>query len=616
MLLVSPISWMRGPLYCVHLLQAGCRYAGIETEVLYTNLLYVNITGPMLHDAIAYEDSLFLGEHLFAGAAFGIPAMSRCLDKFSDPGWVPDHTWVNKTRQCFPKVPEPVTYFRDWFRNVDLEKLECLTKDWVLSTAQKIAQMGFRIVGCSTSFGGLVPSIALLNGIKQVAPNMVTILGGALCDADMAEGILSLKAGIDYVFSGESELTFPDFVKRVLAGQLPEGKIIYGKHIRDLDTIPLPDYREYFRQREKFFPGSKGFSNERSIMVPYETSRGCWYSKCTFCAMNGKNNLYREKSSTKIINELKVLAKRHRGNSIFMTDNIMPYSYFNSLIPELPKEIPSLNICYEIKSNLTLDQVLSLKKADVVDIRTGIESLSPSLLKRMGKGVTVRENIALLRYARSVNLNITWNLIFGVPGDQESEYTDMLQLLPLIRHLQPPVNMVSLRICRFSRYHTSPEAFGISNLIPAEFYKDILPSHTDFEKIAYYFTGDFSAQSHEKPGMITALWEEYQCWRKAWTAYEVLPIEMILPTLHITQKTEDVYVMEDTRGLPGRPERMVLDREQVSMLLIPRPQDSSADFQWALDAQLGFFLDSWFIPLATAEPGLFLKFEREYESGK
>jgi hypothetical protein len=204
----------------------------------------------------------------------------------------------------------------------------------------------------------------------------------------------------------------------------------------------------------------------------------------------------------------------------------------------------------------------------------------------------------------------TWNLLFGFPGDKVREYEEMLRLFPLIRHLPPPAQMFPLLICRFSQYQRFPEAFGISNLRPAEIYKEILPSHAELEKIAYYFNGDFRTQSYENPKIIIALANEYQAWKRAWSVYENFSLEMMLPTLHITRKNKDEYVLEDTRGLPERPERMVLNREQASILLTPRPQDSSVDYQWAVDAQLAVLTDSWFIPLATAEPELLLEFER------
>ncbi|UCH93039.1 MAG: RiPP maturation radical SAM C-methyltransferase [Candidatus Aminicenantes bacterium] len=601
LLLVSPLLWTKMPLLSLHMLQSVCRRAGITTHVLYSNLLYSLITGSDLHNRIAIEDYLLLGESLFAEAAFGHPAVMDFMAKYSARSRV-----LNQVSQFWVS-------FEEWIGTVDWENLGTLTTRWVQSTAQQIANMGYSVVGCSTTPGGLVPAVALLDGIKRENSDVITVIGGALCEDEMARGILSLKGGIDYVFSGESELMFPAFVKQVLAGHQPEERIVYGEPVTNLDTIPLPEYQEYFEQLDKL--PSPNRPSPGFIWIPYETSRGCWYGKCTFCGLNGKKNFYREKSPEIILNALKTLMRRHGNYMVFMTDTIMPFHFFDTLLPRISEEISAINIRYEIKANLTLEQVLSLKKSGITRIQPGIESLSSSLLKRMRKGVTLRENIALLRYARSVNLDISWLLLFNFPGDEMDEYEEMLQLLPLIRHLPPPYRMNPLTLCRFSSYQTFPETFGISNLRPAEVYKDIFPAHADLEKIAYYFTGDFPAQIYEYPGIIAALVKEFQAWKKAWAAYDMVPLEILLPVLHVTQKTDNEYVLEDTRGLPGIPERRILDREQASTLLVPRPQDSTVDFQWAVDAQLGVLTDSWFIPLATAEPGLLLEFERDCEPG-
>lgn len=611
LLVVSPMTTTTLPVMGLHLLQAACQQAGITVSVFYSNLSYANMMGPELHGKIARDYSIFISEALFSTTAFGLPVFNRSPDKFSIPGWMPDHLWPSQHNIDKQTVPGTTAPYREWFNAVDWKHLESLIAGWTVSIARQLANLGYRVVGCSTTFGGLVPAVALLNHIKKANPAVVTILGGTLCEEVMAEGILSLKSGIDYVFSGEGEITFPAFIGKVLTGDLPEEKIIYGEEVTHLDTNPLPDYQDYFHQIEMWDPHPS--SPNCFCEIPYETSRGCWYGKCTFCSLNGKKNIYRQKSPNKIINDLKVLIDKYPVNTVFLSDNIMPIQYFDTLLPRIWGEISSINIRCELKANLTLNQVIDLKKAGFISIEPGIESLSPPMLRRMRKGVTVRENIALLRYARSVNLKVIWHILFGIPGDQASDYEKMLSALPLIRHLPPPVDMFSLKICRFSKYHTSPQMFDMWNLRPAEVYNDILPAHAQLEKIAYYFTADFPAQSHENPEMITALWKEYRAWCKAWAAYELIPLEVMLPTLHITRKSHNQYILQDTRGLPGKPERMVFDREQASILLLARPQDSTIDYQWAIDAGLGITIDSWFIPLATAEPGLLLEFERDFK---
>lgn len=611
LLCVSPTPYIYTPFLGIHSLQASCREVGINTKVFYSNLLYANLIGVNLHQKIASDLLAQMNERIFAFAAFGEPSVSvsRQMHKFLDPNWVPDHIWQVKREGSGSPPPEAVLTFKEWWATVDLENLESLNARWINALAREIVNVGFPIVGCSTTFGGLVPAVALLNSIKKANSKVITILGGTLCEAEMAEGILSLDAGIDYIFSGEGEITFPTFVKQALAGPLPKERIIYGQEVSDLDALLLPDYRDYLQQREVFHPCR---SNDKIMYSPgYESSRGCSFGKCTFCSFNGRKNLLRNKSPGKIIRDLKIMVKQHQKRLIIMADTRMPLRYFDTLIPHLSNEIPSLNIEYAVKTNVLLPQVMALKKAGSNKLLLGIESLCNSVLRRLRKGVTVRENIAVLRYIRSCDIKGDWNFLFGVPGDQIREYEEMLHLLPLIRHLPPPHSMHPVLLQRFSKYLQSPEAFDISNIQPSDLYKETLPSHTNLTKIAYFFTADIPSRSHIDITVFNALWREYQVWLKAWAIYEIMPMEILLPNLHITRKSNGLFVLEDTRGLPGRPKLMEIGREQANLLLVARPMEAVGDMGWALDAGLGVIMDSWFIPLATAEPTLLVEFEHE-----
>ncbi len=614
-LVVPPLTTTSIPLLGIHLLQASCREAGINARVFYSNLFYSNQIGAKLHKVLCSDYHLLLGERIFAAAAFDLPpvAISRGMNKFLDPGWVADHIWQIKAHNPASEFPPPVVSFKEWLGSVDPEHLVSLTVDWLKALAREIVNTGFRIVGCSNTLGGLVPAIAVLNFIKKADPRVITVLGGALCEAEMAEGILSLNTNIDYIFSGEGEITFPVFVKQVLDNRLPGEKIILGQDMINLDDIPLPDYHDYIEQKAKFQP--QRWSGNKALELPFETSRGCWYGKCFFCGLNGDRNLYRTRSPDNIINNLKELIKRHGTSVVTMTDNMMPFQYFDTVIPRLAAEIPSINIFYQMRADLTLEQVTALKRAGIAHIQIGIESLSPQLLRLMNKLYTVRKNITMLRYARSAGIDLEWAILFGFPGDQTDEYEEMLHLLPLIRHLEPPREMVPLVLFRFSQYQRSPGSFGILDLRPAEVFKDILPSYADLDKISYYFTARFSSQCSENPHIITALWEEYRAWCRAWTAYKIIPLETLLPSLHVIRKAHDEYVLEDTRGLPHQPKRREINRRQASLLLVARPREAvtEAEIEWAVEAGLAVIIESWLIPLATAGLTLLQEFEREYE---
>jgi ribosomal peptide maturation radical SAM protein 1 len=458
-------------------------------------------------------------------------------------------------------------------------------------------------------------SIALLRRVKALSPQTVTIIGGSNCEGGMAQGMAGLSPAIDYIFSGESEETFVEFLRQVKAGQQPARRIIYGRPCHQLEALPRPDFGEYFAQFEHALPELAAQPGYR--WLSYESSRGCWWGQkhhCTFCGLNGQGMSFRAKSPEKVISDLKQLVAEHSLWQVGMTDNIMPHAYFKTLLPRLSAEIPGLHIFYEQKANLSLSQMVALKRAGVDVIQPGIEALSSSLLKRMDKGVLARQNIALLRYARSVNIEIFWNLLWGFPGDQTQEYQETLNLLPLLRHLPPPIGLHHLAIDRFSPYFDRPADYGIQQIRPFGSYAKLLPAGVDPAQVAYSFVGDYPCESHQHPELIAAIQQEVEAWQAAWqqkvrlsrTASMLTP-----PILRVSREAAGRWLLRDTRGLPGTEEHTWLTHPQASLALTARPLAEAGDIAWALERKVGVLLDGGYVPLATAEPALLQELEAE-----
>lgn len=608
LIIVPPVAPTGTPSLAAHLLQAECKRRGITVKVFYANLFLADLMGVKFYDTISLLNTTnFIGERLFAASGFGLPPMGHNIHQLINADFLPDHVWLTKNGKAAGKMSGHFDPVAGWIMSVNWLNIVAKVTKWTESLAKQVSQMGYRVVGCTNTHGGVVPPVALLKHVKQLDPNIITVLGGFHCEGEMAEGILSLESGIDYIFSGESDAGSPAFVQNLMDGKRPEERVVVGKEVLDLENQLLPDYREFFRQTGDI---SSKSSLDKSVPILYETSRGCWWKKCTFCGLNGEKESYRTKSPDKVMADLEILVKRHPLSPVNMVDSSMPLEYVKTLFPRISKRFPSIRIRYVVNASLSLDHMIALKQAGAYQIQPGLESLSPALLKRMRKPADIRQNLALLRYARSVGMNLNWNLLFGIPGDLVSEYREMLELIPYIHHLPPPVTFCALEIHRFSRYYREPEAFGLSNLRPAELYKDVLPAHAHLEKIAYFFAADFNAESYEHPDVLALMRKEFDTWVNAWKPGEADPATFEPPKLHLVEKTRGQFVLHDTRGLPGRPERMAVDREKAGVLLVPRPCNDSPQLQWAIDAKLAVLRDSWFIPLATAEPDTLLEFER------
>jgi hypothetical protein len=242
-----------------------------------------------------------------------------------------------------------------------------------------------------------------------------------------------------------------------------------------------------------------------------------------------------------------------------------------------------------------------------MNVQPGIEAFSASLLKRLNKGVSPAQNVALLRYARSAGMLVHWNLLYGVPGDHLWEYEETLSLLPFLRHLSPPTGTGPIRLERFSPYVERPSDHGITRLRPAAVYSETFPAHADIAKLAYVFDGDYECASRSTPELVSKIEKLVKAWQEDWVLAAGKRRQP--PTLWVTRVSGDLFLLRDTRGLPGMRSPRLLDREQASVSLAGSRTLATPAVEWALSQGLGAVLDGQYVPLATADPQLIREFE-------
>jgi ribosomal peptide maturation radical SAM protein 1 len=390
-------------------------------------------------------------------------------------------------------------------------------------------------------------------------------------------------------------------------GKLPTERIIRGRPSTQIEDLPLPDYADFFQQSRSI---PSGVAEEEYSTIFYESSRGCWWGdkhKCAFCGLNGENNAYRYKSAERVFADLRVLREKYPDKMIQMTDNILPLEYFQSLIPMLEKGLPNANLFYEVRPNLSLRKMMALKQAGIDRVQAGIESLSTPTLKRIRKGTTAHQNIAFLRYAISVGLYVAWNIMIDLPGEQVQELERMINLMPLLRHLQPP-DLSRTAIERFSPFFLDPDGYGLSNIRPIDTYFAILPEFADIESIAYDFKADYASASRDFPDLGEKLRNAVKTWRDIWTS------ESFPPSLAVVDGGAGEFMLVDTRELPGTKAVSTIGRDEAKIALASaklKPGDEL--LEWAIKQSLVVEMDDDIIPLATGNPNLIMQFEKEKE---
>jgi ribosomal peptide maturation radical SAM protein 1 len=453
--------------------------------------------------------------------------------------------WFFK-RAAFPELPDDpeeylVRHFADQRPLLELFRAGLVDKREAVSgfldeLIDRYALDDWPLVGFTSMFSQNVASFALARRLKQRNAAVVTVIGGANCEASMGVVIARNVEWMDFVFSGPALATFPELVEHRLAGRVEECHRIAGVLSRrklalqpaggrpeigrelDIDVVVRADFDGYLEELDEKLPGLP-----IEPKIPFETSRGCWWgerSHCTFCGLNGGTMKYRAMRADRAVAMLHDLFERYaaRAYEFRSVDNILPREYLSEVLPRLETP-PHVSIFYEIKADLKEREMAALARARVTRIQPGIEALATSTLKLMRKGTTSFQNLRFLKHCLRYGVDAIWNLLVGFPREPEEVYEKYCRDLPLLVHLPPPTGTYPVRFDRFSPYHALAKDYGL-RLRPCDFYAMVYPfSRQDLDDMAYFFVDE---QLDAEYARHTAKWiarlrERIDAWRGRWS---------------------------------------------------------------------------------------------------
>lgn len=625
-LVCMPYSDPQRPSLALGLLQTVLQEGGIETRSIYANLIFCEELGVDLYERNHPQDPLLpLAEWSFASVAF--------------PDFQPDEDQlVSEIHARLGKVRmQSLEECRQ-----ELQLLRHKAERFTARLAKQILRLSPRIVGCTSGLAQRVPTLALLRKIREINPEVITVMGGADCEAVMGRATHQQFPWVDYVVSGEGEdLILPlcklifEFGRQVPTESLPCG-VFAPLHRqsgypgeKDNEDVPvavaasfgsqtiIPDYGDYFDTLHSMPTLGKIVRPS----LPIQGSRGCWYGKCRFCGLNTPQVPYRSRSAEDILAELEVLSRLYDVKHFEFFDNILDMRFFQDLVPELIRREAPYKLFFEIRANLSKEQCQMLRQAGIAWCQPGIESLHSEGLKTMRKGATAWQNVQTLKWFRQYGIRAIWAILKDFPGDQDGWYQEMAELVPLLTHLYPPAGVFSVEFERNSEYFNRASDYGLQ-LTPIPLLSCIYPLNSEaIYDLSYTFKDKFYAMIKEEPQMA-ALFDRpgVRNLEKAVFQWCVAFISQNQPVLSMKVREKEI-IIRDTRPaalapsfrLKGLQKELYLacdqaePEEKVCQLLQDKGFSSSdidAAIQNLLANKLMVRLDQRLLALAVAEPYL------------
>ena len=568
---IAPITQVSSPVFGPSVLKAACVARGLDTDIDYLGLVYAEQEGAEFCDYVARnsQQRLLLGDWVFSHLIRGTAA-ARPVDESVD--------WIRS------KVPAKLAE--------QLIAARGRAAATVIEMADRLVDGSPGIIGFSSYFQQHCASLALAARIKEIAPQTLVCIGGPNVEGVMGRALLQAFPQVDCAFSGEADVAFPEFAlgylagdRRPVSGRPVEERWIRCTPIADMDSVQPPDFADYFAEYD-----TKSYANRASVILPFESSRGCWWgakNHCTFCALDDAGIGFRAKSPERMVGELRQQRDRW-GVPVFVgTDNIIPINYIEKVFVAHRETLSDCLFFYQSKANLTAGQMRSLRAAGFFGMLPGIESLHDDVLKLMKKGVGAIQNMFVLRTGAELGMAVHWNFLTNFPGETGEHYAEIARMLPMLQHLMAPSGYTSIFLDRFSPYHVDPAATGFGPIRPIESYYRVYDLPTEIlMDFAYSFEAERLDGLHSRD-YLGAVPELIRRWQERWRFQTGSggPARLQFRAQTDLFGGKPILLVDDTRDMAMEAHHVLTDAEQAVIRAFEKPA--------GVELTLGHLAEDW-----------------------
>ena len=284
------------------------------------------------------------------------------------------------------------------------------------------------VVGLTAVTASFPSAAATARAVKQVSPDILTILGGVHASTDPI-GAMRGAPEVDAVVSGEGEHTMQALLDALDGGRIRDPGSIEGlvwrdgagqiqrnaprASIADLDSLPTPK-RDGLVWPQDIHP---------TFYQAMITLRGCPY-RCIYCAVPGSSDRRtRYRSAAHVVDEIASLRQRHDIPYLFFHDSVFSLHRGRTveicdLLIERGLQLPFA--CQTRADRVDPDLLDRLKAAGCHQIFFGIESGDLDSLKKIRKKMSLGVIEEAVAQVKARGIRCTGFFMVGFPWETEA----------------------------------------------------------------------------------------------------------------------------------------------------------------------------------------------------
>lgn len=367
---------------------------------------------------------------------------------------------------CFR--PDSLQKIKDGYAACDFDTSSNKIIRFLRETAlTEIIKKEYEIIGISVPYTSqLYYALVLGRAIKRALPKCKVLLGGP--QISLFWNVLTkhepFREAYDGLMYGQGEKALEGYINATEnnSGIRKVPNLIHWEKNRlvvndeqnvcSMTDLPIPDFSDL--PLDKYIYAK----------LPYQMSRGCYWSKCAFCSYREDHKQYDVRKVEQVCDHLAYLEKTYDRHLFQFIDDAIHPNILSKLADLMIQR--DMDIRYDaylrLDAGFTAELCLKLAKSGLKNVLFGMESANQRILNLMRKGNDPKNMLRVMKNMKAAGIKSILSCLIGFPTETEQEAWESIQYLKENREWYYWVYIVHFGMISDMRNDT--EKYGIKKL--------------------------------------------------------------------------------------------------------------------------------------------------------
>ena len=307
------------------------------------------------------------------------------------------------------------------------DKESNIFRDYYESVIGNVIKQKADYIGISiNSSSQIIAGLTLANMLKQKTKAHISIGGnhfGRVADA-LERYPEFFELFCDSVSLEEGEIPVYKLAQHI-NGEIPIEEVPNLMYLKD-GKVTKNAMIEPLKLNDMKMPSLKGYELDKyfmpEVVMPFQTSRGCYWRKCSFCD-HDFGMCYNIKDLDKLIDEIKYFKEKYGINNFEFIDEAISPSYMQKMCERFIEEKLDIQFFCDarLETGFTKEILELASKAGLKMVLWGYESGSKRIMDLINKGIDIDNRLNILRDSRESGIFNFAFIFFGFPAETKED---------------------------------------------------------------------------------------------------------------------------------------------------------------------------------------------------